>query len=155
MKRFLILPLAFLYLAGNCYANDEPVEKMFKVMAMDEQLNGGFEAMLPMIDQMAAKFKLDESAKEELLTIYRTWFYDDIDRTQMINKIKILYVNAFTKKEIEEITAFYQTPLGQKFLKQSPELMKQGVQIGMAEAQSKQAKLLARLKPFLEKHNIK
>jgi hypothetical protein len=33
--------------------------------------------------------------------------------------------------------------------------MKLGAQIGMTEAQSKQAQLLSRLKPFFEKHNIK
>ena len=58
-------------------------------------------------------------------------------------------------KEIEEVTNFYQTETGQKFLQKSPELMKLGAQIGMIEAQSKQTELLNRLKPFFEKHNIK
>lgn len=69
--------------------------------------------------------------------------------------MKTLYVDAFTQQEIEGITKFFQTPIGQKYLKQSPELMKLGVKIGMDEAQSKQTQLLNRLKPFLEKHGIK
>jgi uncharacterized protein len=155
MKRFFVLPLILFFLGSNCYASNEPVDKMFKVMQMDKQLNGGFEAMLPLIDQMALKFNLDANAKEELKNIYRAWFDKDIDRTSVLNKMKELYSNTFNKKEIEEITKFYQTQIGQKFLKKSPELMGQGAQIGMAEAQSKQTLLLNRLTPFFEKHNIK
>lgn len=155
MKKLLILPLIFLFLGSNCFAGSASVEKMFKVMSMDEQLNGGFEAMLPVIDQMAAKFKLDSAGKEELLNIYRAWFNDDLDRSKIKEKIKELYAVTFSDKEIDEITKFYQTETGQKFLKKSPELMKLGAQIGMAEAQAKQSQLLNRLKPFLEKHNIK
>lgn len=72
-----------------------------------------------------------------------------------MEKMKDLYANNFTEKEIEEVTKFYQSETGQKFLEKSPELMKLGVQVGMNEAQSKQAQLLNRLKPFFEKHNIK
>ena len=68
---------------------------------------------------------------------------------------KRLYSNAFTENEIEIMVEFYQTPTGQKFLKLAPDLMSQGAQIGMAEAQNKQAQLLNRVKPFLEKHSIK
>jgi len=155
MKQFLILPLVFLFLSSNCYASNESVEKMFKVMDMEKQLNGGFEAMLPIIDQMAVNFKLDVDAKEELLSIYRAWFNEDIDRSLIMQKMKGLYANHFTNQEIEDITKFYQTPVGQKFLKQSPELMKLGAQIGMTEAQSKQTLLLSKLKPFFDKHDIK
>ena len=155
MKKFLILSFIFLFLATNCYSSNESVEEMFQIMEMDKQLNGGFEAMLPVINQMANRFKLDVEEKEQLTNIYRAWFHEDIDRTIVMNKMKELYVNAFSEKEIQEITKFYQTPVGQKFLKQSPELMKLGAQIGMTEAQSKQTQLLNRLQPFLEKRGIK
>lgn len=155
MKKYIFLPLIFLFIGSNCFAGGASVEKMFKVMNMDEQLVGGFEAMLPVIDQMATKFKLDSAGKEELLNIYRAWFNDDLDRSKIKEKIKELYAATFSDKEIDEITKFYQTETGQKFLKKSPELMKLGAQIGMAEAQAKQSQLLNRLKPFFEKHNIK
>ena len=143
-----------LLLSGNCYSGNDSVDKMFRVMEMDKQLTGGFEAMLPVVDQMAAKFKLDAAAKGELTDIYRTWFNDDIDRAAVMRKIKDIYATSFTEKELQEVTQFYQTPVGKKFLKKSPELMRLGAQIGMQEAQSKQAQLIKRLKPFFEKHNI-
>jgi hypothetical protein len=154
-KSFLIFPLVLLFLAGSCYAKTESVEKMFKVMDMEKQFNGGFEAMLPVIDQMSVNFKLDANGKEELRNIYRAWFEEDIDRALVMEKITGLYTDAFSKEDIEEITKFYQTPVGQKLLKKTPELMKLSAHIGMEEAKSKQALLIKRLKPFFEKHKIK
>jgi hypothetical protein len=155
MKKFLILPLMFFTLSTSSMAQQTPVDEMFRVMSMDKQINGGFEAMLPVIDQMTAQFKLDSQGKDELRDIFRTWFDEDIDRESMLSDIKKLYSQAFTGDEIREITKFYQTPLGKKFLEKSTQLMQLGAEIGMQEAQSKQAKLMERVKPFLEKHGLK
>jgi uncharacterized protein len=64
-------------------------------------------------------------------------------------------LQAFTDDEIRTISDFYQTPVGAKFLEKSAQLMQLGVQIGTKEAQSKQAKLIERIKPFMKKHGIK
>lgn len=145
----------FFTLSAPTMAQETPVDEMFRVMSMEKQMAGGFEAMLPVIDQMTAEFKLDSEGKEELRDIFRTWFNEDIDRSKMTSEIKKLYSQAFTDDEISEITKFYQTPVGKKFLDKSPELMQLGAQIGMEEGQAKQVKLVERIQPFLEKHGIK
>jgi len=136
-------------------AQEAPVDEMFRVMSMEKQISGGFEAMMPMIDQMAVKFKLNNEGKEELKDIFRSWFNEDIDRSKMMSEMKRLYLQTFTDDEIRKITEFYQTPVGARFLEKSPQLMQLGAQIGMKEAQSKQVKLMERVKPFIEKHGIK
>jgi len=136
-------------------AQEAPVDEMFRVMSMEKQISGGFEAMMPMIDQMAVKFKLNNEGKEELKDIFRSWFNKDIDRSKMMSEMKKLYSQTFTDDEISKITEFYQTPVGARFLEKSPQLMQLGAQIGMKEAQSKQVKLMERIKPFIEKHGIK
>ncbi len=136
-------------------AQNKPIDEMFKVMSMDKQMSGGFEAMLPMIDQMTIKFKLDSEQKEELKNVFRTWFNEDLDREKMKNEFKRLYASNFTDAEIVKITEFYKTPVGVKFLEKSSHLMQQGAQIGMEEAQAKQAKLMERMQAFLVKHDIK
>lgn len=70
----------------------------------------------------------------------------------MLNDIKALYLQVFSEDEIKEITKFYQSRVGKKFLDNSNFLMQKGAQIGMQEAQSKQVKLMERVKPFLDKH---
>ncbi len=136
-------------------AQETPVDEMFRVISMEKQMSGGFEAMMPMIDQMAVNFKLNNEGKEELKGIFRSWFNEDIDRAKMMSEMKKLYSQTFTDDEINKIIEFYQTPVGAKFLEKSPKLMQIGAQIGMEEAKSKQIKLMERIKPFLEKHGIK
>ena len=145
----------FFTLSTPTMAQETPVDEMFRVMSMDKQMTGGFEAMLPVIDQMSAQFKLNNEGKEELKGIFRAWFNEDIDRSKIINEVKKLYSQSFTDDEISKVTEFYQTPTGKKFLEKSAQLMQLGAQIGMQEAQSKQVKLMERVKPFLEKHGIK
>jgi hypothetical protein len=142
-------------LSAPTMAQETPVDEMFRVMSMDKQITGGFEAMLPVIDQMTAQFKLDGQGKEELREIFRTWFNEDIDRKKIIHEVKKLYSQSFTNDDIREITKFYQTPVGKKFLEKSAQLMQSGAQIGMQEAQTKQVKLMERVKPFLERQGIK
>ncbi|GGY52414.1 hypothetical protein GCM10011297_26650 [Bacterioplanes sanyensis] len=155
MKKLVLIFFALVLSTSNSYASDSDVDEMFDVMHMEAQMNGGFEAMLPVIDEMAAQFNLDDAAKQELRGIYRVWFDKDMDRAMMMREMKELYAAEFSKEEIEAITQFYQTEVGQKFMKKGPQLMQLGAQIGIAEAKRKEPKLLERLKPFFDKHNIK
>jgi len=77
-------------------AQETPVDEMFRVMSMDKQMAGGFEAMLPMIDQMGVKFKLNNEGKEELKEIFRTWFNEDIDRSKIMSEITQAYFLPFS-----------------------------------------------------------
>ncbi len=126
------------------------IEKMFQLMGIEKQMKGGFEAMLPMVDQVASQLQLNAQEKEQLKDIYREWFENDIDRKVIKEKMIKLYAANFTTEEINELNKFYSSPVGQKFLEKSPGLMKLGAQIGMEEAQRKQAKLMERLQPFLD-----
>lgn len=128
------------------------VEELFEIMDVDQQLSGGFEAMLPMLDQMSVEMKLNENARDELKQIYRDWFDQDIDRVSTKERMAVLYAEIFSEDEISELVKFYKTPAGRKFLEKSPELMKLSVEIGMDEALSKRELLIKRLEPFLEKH---
>lgn len=130
----------------------ESVAKLLDVMKINEQMVGGFEAMLPTIHQLATRLQLSADETEELKNIYRDWFYNDIDRFYIGSQIADLYSDTFSQSEIEEIIEFYQTPTGRKLVNKSPELTKLGAQIGMEEAQRKQQQLLEKLTPFIEKH---
>ncbi|WP_461481048.1 DUF2059 domain-containing protein [Porticoccus sp.] len=58
-------------------------------------------------------------------------FYDQYLSYPAISEQLIdLYTEAFTLEEIQQITAFYQTPAGAKAMRLSPELFQKGMQIG-------------------------
>ena len=121
-------------------------------MGIDQQMNAGFEAMLPLVEQQAARHNLTPSAKEELKGIYKDWFNNDIDRNGIKRKMVDLYIETFSEKEVNALIDFYQSPTGQKFLKESPRLTKLGARIGLEEARSKQYLLNQRLQPFFDVH---
>lgn len=121
-------------------------------MGVKEQMMGGVEAMLPIIDQMAANWQLDEEARQELINIYRQWFAEDFDQDLLVADMVELYRETFTDEELQALIDFYSTPVGQKILSVTPELAKRGAAMGMAEAQRKEPQLMERLEPFLEKH---
>lgn len=133
-------------------ASQKTIQKMFSVMNMDQQFVGGLEAMMPIIDDMAKNLNLSPSETEELRQIYRDWYAEDIDQAAIMDKLMWIYADHFSEEEVQEIIAFYETPLGQKWVTESPKLMQLGAQVGMAEAEKNQAKLLERLEPFLGKH---
>ena len=54
--------------------NTSSIEEMFKLMGVDKQMNGWFEAMLPMVNQMATQLQLNTDQVEQLKNIYRDWF---------------------------------------------------------------------------------
>ena len=114
---------------------------------------GGFEAMLPIVNQLSAKLQLDRAETEELKNIYRDWFDNDFDKFYISTQIADVYADTFTHDEIKSMVEFYQTPVGQKLVEKSPELAKISARFGMEEAQRKQKELLERLGPFIEKHS--
>ncbi|EGU39628.1 hypothetical protein VII00023_12753 [Vibrio ichthyoenteri ATCC 700023] len=145
-------------LVGSAYASTSPsnesVEKMLQVMKIDEQILGGFEAMLPIVNQLAQRMELNSSETEQLKDIYRDWFNNDLDQELIKQQVVDLYAETFTEQDIQNMIQFYQTPTGQKTIEKAPELAKMGAQFGMVEAQKKQQQLMEKLTPFLEKHQI-
>ena len=51
-------------------------------------------------------------------------------RDQMVEEFASLYAERFTAQELRDITAFYRTGAGAKFISAMPELMQEGAQIG-------------------------
>ncbi|MCB1513833.1 MAG: DUF2059 domain-containing protein [Hyphomicrobiaceae bacterium] len=51
-------------------------------------------------------------------------------RDQMVEEFAVLYAERFTAEELKEISTFYRSGAGAKFISAMPELMQQGAQIG-------------------------
>ena len=155
----LLLPLAAVLIGFSSLAAQEPApgalkaaEKLAEVIDLKNQMSSGFEAMLPMINNLSAQLKLAPADKSELEGIFRAWFSEDFDHGKIMTATIKLYATTFTEEELNGLVEFYNSPLGRKSLKAMPELMKEGAKLGMAEGQAKQDLLKARLEPFFKKH---
>lgn len=56
-------------------------------------------------------------------------------KEDMLNDFAALYAETFTATEMKEVTAFYKSGTGAKFIAQMPALMQKGSQIGMKYSQ--------------------
>jgi hypothetical protein len=72
------------------------------------------------IKRFMSKYLSLESLQEELITIY---------------------TEEFTEEELEQLTAFYQTPVGKKAIEKLPQLTARAGQLGIARVQANQAEL--------------
>ncbi|ELB2962470.1 DUF2059 domain-containing protein [Vibrio parahaemolyticus] len=153
--KFIVIALLAANPISAIATDQDAAERLLKVMKVEKQLSEGFEAMTPMIDQLANSLQLNKSQTEELVNIYRDWFLNDIDRQRIIDELAILYSQTFSQQEIESMIVFYSTPEGQKFIEKAPALMQAGAQLGMQEAELAQPQLIEKLTPFLEKHHAK
>lgn len=155
----MLLPLVAVVLVFTSVTGQEPTpgalkaaEKLADVIDLKAQMSSGFEAMMPMINNMSEKMKLNPTDSKELEGIFRAWFMEDFDHAKIFTETIKLYAENFTEEELTGLTAFYESPLGRKSLTALPQLMKKGAQMGMAEGQAKQDKLRDRLEPFFKKH---
>jgi hypothetical protein len=82
--------------------------------------------------------------------------FDDIDTPleEMVNALVPIYQRHFTTKDVDELIRFYSSPVGQKMLREQPQLLQESMQAG-ASLQEKRmdeikAKVNARLQKLLE-----
>lgn len=146
----LLLPAVALH-AEPAAENTAAAQKLAEVMGLKEQMSGGVQSMMPMIDKIALQLQLDAAGKTELIDIYKKWFENDLDHQKLLNELTKLYAETFTVQELDGLREFYLTPLGKKALKETPKVMQKGAQALMQEATAKQPLLMTKLNAFVEK----
>jgi uncharacterized protein len=73
----------------------------------------------------------------------------------MVNDLAAVYANNFTVDELNKLLAFYQQPVGQKLLQQSPAITQQAIQIGQDATRKATDDLRARLTEALRQKGHK
>jgi hypothetical protein len=77
--------------------------------------------------ETAGNAKADEAGKEFDAHMERLMSY----RQAMLDDFAALYAEKFTLDELHQVTAFYKSPAGAKFVKAVPDLIQAGAQIGI------------------------
>jgi hypothetical protein len=74
----------------------------------------------------------------------------------MIEEVAGVYARNFSAGEMQQLIAFYRTPVGQKFLEKTPAVMQESMAVGQKFGQSVAGELRARMIEELRKrgHNI-
>jgi len=87
------------------------------------------EALSAMVDDMMADLPLDELL-EAMVPIYR---------------------RHLSKSDLDEIIRFYAGPVGQKLLREQPQMMQEGMQAGMAIQQKRMDQMMAKIRERTQK----
>ncbi len=128
MKNLLAcLTLVLLFSTVTFAQSDVEYERTLKTMF---KVSGSEEAYKTVILQMTDMFK-----KQKTTVPSEVW--DDMEKellkisiNDLVEMLLPIYQKHMTQSDIEELIAFYNTPIGKKFAKKSPLIMQESMQVG-------------------------
>jgi hypothetical protein len=114
------------------------VESLFTLMGMENVLTQSIDQMLAMQVQQNPALAQYQPQMKAFLSKYMSWasLKDDMAK---------IYMAEFSESELNELTKFYQTPLGKKSIQKMPALMAKGAEIGQKRVQEHLPELQAAL----------
>jgi hypothetical protein len=114
------------------------VDSLFALMDMENLLNQSIDQMLAMQVQQNPAIAPFQTQMKAFLSKYMSW-------ASMKEDMAKLYMAEFSESELNELTKFYQTPLGIKTIQKMPALMAKGAEIGQKRVQEHLPELQAAL----------
>jgi hypothetical protein len=133
MKSLLPLLLAVCLLQPLTVRADEAshrkaAETLLGLMGMETLLNQSVDQMLQIQVQQNPQLAQFQPQMKAFLSKYMSWpsLKDDMAKA---------YMSEFTEPELNELTKFYQSPVGKKTVEKMPSLMQQGAQMGQKRVQ--------------------
>jgi len=158
MKRAVLALLALVLMASACHvvADDQPasredVVRMLNAIGMQQQAERMQTVMLQQV-----KATLPVADEEHLTPAQRARMQDITARmladimtayppSDAINDLVPIYQKHFTKRDVDAIAAFYQSPSGRKFVEKTPEIMGEFMAVLLPQMQAK-------IKPIIDKY---
>jgi hypothetical protein len=127
----LLLFIALIWSTSSLAEADshrQAVEKLFELTHMQQKIEVSVNNVLAL--QLQQNPALSEH--EDLLT---SFLEKNIGWTGMKDNLIVMYMDAFTEQELNDINAFYSTPDGQKLIQRLPELIQQRDRLAMRRIQ--------------------
>lgn len=142
-KSLLILGITILSFSANAQSKNEKIKQLL-------ELTGSGKLGIQMMDQMIGSFKNSYSAVNQ-----EFWedFKKEINPGDIENMILPIYDKYYTETDIDQLIAFYNSPIGKKMIATMPQVMQESVSAGQNWGRKIGEKVLARLKEkgYLEK----
>lgn len=134
IKFMALLFVATLFCSLGVFAKEESfrdsVEKLLLLTQQDKIANQVFEQVKPMVLQ---QLSLTNISKEQSVIIdkFMNKIFDALKDEMSWDKMKVdyiqIYMSVYTKEEIQQLIAFYQSPIGQKMIEKTPLLIQQSM----------------------------
>ena len=121
---------------------------LLATMNMKQSYEGMIQRVTQMQIEANPQLKTIEPMIHEFFTKYMGWEAQQGD-------IAALYAKNFTAKELQELSKFYQTPLGQKTVQLMPKLAAAAAQISQSNMMQHMPEMRAMIEAELKKLNTK
>jgi len=115
------------------YAATKSHKKAAETLLTTSGLETSMERMITQMVDLQLKQKPAMTPYREIML---TFFNKYLGYKNIKNDFVDIYTAEFTEKELKEITAFYQSPVGKKTIGKMPALMNKGAQLGMSKVKS-------------------
>jgi hypothetical protein len=159
MKRFapLFIFLATLGMVAKPALADDAdaratASKLIDMTRGKESIRQGFDTVINGIISNMQTHGLPEAGVDEIKAAVDKWYTSEINFEEIRPKMVDVYVKDFSGDELKQILAFYQTPVGQKAIKEMPDVMREGATIAQDYTKAKIPDLNAALTPILAKY---
>jgi uncharacterized protein len=152
MKKQLavICTLASFAFHSPCWADEashkKAAENLLLQMDMDDVFNKSTDQLLDMQLKQAPQLAPAKDAMKKFFSKYMSWdaLKDDVAQ---------LYAECFNEDELNELSKFYQTPVGKKLAKVTPDITTKAAALGQAKVQSHIAELQEMMGESIRKSN--
>lgn len=111
-------------------------QQMLLALGLDKQFSTIVTNQIDALSSQAPEDKRD-AFKRVMKTFMNKYFTWDL----LKDKIAAIYANEFTEDELKQITAFYNSPVGQKVGQKLPSLMQQGMMVGQTAVEAHKGEL--------------
>ncbi len=118
MKKIICTLCLCLFLTQPAFADSkqDKINEIFKLTGVSEMLETAYDqAFVQLQCQLVLTPQQEEDLKKELQQL--------LDIQPLIDQSSQFWIQNFTEQELDEVIAFYKTPLGQKTIKLMPKYM--------------------------------
>ncbi|MGD1979713.1 MAG: DUF2059 domain-containing protein [Akkermansiaceae bacterium] len=136
MKLLFALTLSLaLPLSAQEEAKKSPAERLLEVTEFKKTIIDGGDAGFALVEKQLETANLTKKEMAEVKTAFIDYMTRLANDPELTAKTIELYNKNFTPDELEELIAFYQTPLGRKTLVTLPEIMGESMKMSTKLAQ--------------------
>jgi len=125
LKKLLIIGI-LIAMPFSLYAENKAIESAYKLFETTDMKSNYKKIVENLLHMQIQKRPVLKSVEKEM----RQFFEQNIGWDAIKNDIAKIYAENYTAKELDEINAFYKTPVGQKTAKLMPKMAVASARIG-------------------------
>ena len=144
-KSLLILSFCVLSLSVNAQSTSKS-QKINQLLELTGSGKMGIQVMNQMMEHLKSSSS-DSKAKTEFLEEFKK----EVKAEDITNMIIPIYDKYYTESDIDQLIAFYNSPIGKKMISTMPQVMQESMVVGQAWGKQIIEKVQAKLK---EKDNL-